>query len=72
MAQQRGPDTWTHGRAYESYIGRWSREIAPRFLDWLRMPAGLRWLDVGCGTGALSAAILEHAMPATVDGVDPA
>ena len=71
MAQQRGPDTWTHGRAYESYIGRWSREIAPRFLDWLRMPAGLRWLDVGCGTGALSAAILEHAMPATVDGVDP-
>jgi len=71
MAQQRGPDTWAHGRAYESYVGRWSREIAPRFLDWLRRPPGLRWLDVGCGTGALSAAILEHAMPATVDGVDP-
>lgn len=71
MAQQREPDTWAHGRAYESYVGRWSREIAPRFLEWLRQPPGLRWLDVGCGTGALSAAIIEQAMPATVDGVDP-
>jgi SAM-dependent methyltransferase len=71
MAQQREPDTWAHGRAYESYVGRWSREVAPRFLEWLRQPPGLRWLDVGCGTGALSAAIIEQAMPATVDGVDP-
>ena len=71
MPQQHVPDTWEHGRAYERYVGRWSREVAPRFLDWLRVPPGLRWLDVGCGTGALSAAILDTCTPASVDGVEP-
>lgn len=45
--------------------------MAPRFLDWLGVPPGQRWLDVGCGTGALSAAILATADPAEVVGVDP-
>jgi SAM-dependent methyltransferase len=45
--------------------------VAPRFLDWLGIPRGERWLDVGCGTGALSAAILAVADPAEVVGVDP-
>jgi SAM-dependent methyltransferase len=71
MPQQHVPDTWEHGRAYERYVGRWSREVAPRFLEWLRVPPGLRWLDVGCGTGALSAAILDSCAPASVDGVEP-
>ncbi|GAA4382270.1 class I SAM-dependent methyltransferase [Agromyces bauzanensis] len=65
------PDTWEQGRTYEQYVGRWSRAIAPRFLDWLRVPRGRRWLDVGCGTGVLSAAILERCGPASVDGVEP-
>jgi SAM-dependent methyltransferase len=34
-------------------------------------PPGLHWLDVGCGTGALSAAILERCAPAQVSGVEP-
>lgn len=71
MPQRHVPDTWEQGRAYERYVGRWSREIAPRFLEWLRQPPGLRWLDVGCGTGALSAAILDTCTPASVDGVEP-
>ena len=71
MAQGGVPDTWEQGRAYERYVGRWSRAVAPRFLDWLRMPLGLRWLDVGCGTGVLSSAILAHCAPASVDGVEP-
>jgi SAM-dependent methyltransferase len=56
---------------YERFIGRWSRLVAPEFLDWLDMPSKLRWLDVGCGTGALSSAILERSDPLTVDGCDP-
>src|SRR6186713_119123 len=64
-------DTWERGDPYEQYVGRWSRQIAPRFLSWLALPTGRRWLDVGCGTGALSAAILEHCAPATVTGVEP-
>ena len=64
-------DRWASGTAYEAYVGRWSRLVAPRFLDWLAVPIGRRWLDVGCGTGVLTAAILEGGAPASVVGVDP-
>jgi SAM-dependent methyltransferase len=64
-------DPWHHGAPYERFIGRWSRAVAPRFLAWLGMPAGLRWVDVGCGTGALSAAIAAQAAPGVLTGVDP-
>lgn len=63
-------DVWASGDAYEAYIGRWSRLTASRFVDWLAVPSGLRWLDVGCGTGALSASILERCDPLLVLGVD--
>jgi SAM-dependent methyltransferase len=53
-------------------VGRWSRRVASEFLRWLDRPAGGRWLDVGCGTGALSSTILATADPAEVVGVDPA
>lgn len=64
-------DAWQAGTSYDQYMGRWSRKVAPRFLDWLALPAGLDWLEVGCGTGALSAAILERCAPATLVSVDP-
>lgn len=64
-------DTWERGDPYERYVGRWSRRAAPLFLSWLGAPAGRKWLDVGCGTGALSAAILDHCSPASVIGVEP-
>jgi len=64
-------DTWERGNPYEQYIGRWSRKIAPLFLAWLDQPVGKRWLDIGCGTGALSAAILDHCTPSSVVGVEP-
>ena len=71
MNQKQVSDTWERGSPYEQYVGRWSRQIAPLFLTWLGIPAGRRWLDVGCGTGALSAAILDSCAPASVDGVEP-
>ena len=64
-------DNWQRGDPYEQYVGRWSRRVAPRFLSWLNVPAGRRWLDVGCGTGALSAAILDQCSPLSVAGVEP-
>jgi SAM-dependent methyltransferase len=64
-------DTFERGSPYEQYVGRWSRQVAPRFLLWLSIPAGRRWLDVGCGTGALCAAILDHCSPTSVAGVEP-
>ena len=71
MAEKHLSDTWERGDPYEQYMGRWSRQIAPRFLTWLSIPEGWRWLDVGCGTGALTAAILDHCTPAAVTGVEP-
>ncbi|GAA1667979.1 class I SAM-dependent methyltransferase [Kribbella yunnanensis] len=62
---------WSFGEIYESYVGRWSRVVAEEFVGWLDQPAGLRWLDVGCGTGALTSTILRTANPASVLGVDP-
>lgn len=64
-------DRWVAGAAYEKFMGRWSRHVARRFLDWLERPPGLRWLDVGCGTGALAEAIRRHARPRTLVACDP-
>jgi len=71
MAARQISDTWERGSPYERYVGRWSRQLAPEFLAWLGVPAGGRWVDVGCGTGALSAAILDRCSPASVTGVEP-
>jgi SAM-dependent methyltransferase len=64
-------DTWESGDEYEAYVGRWSRLVARDFLGWLERQSGSRWLDVGCGTGALTQAILELAAPSEVASVDP-
>jgi ubiquinone/menaquinone biosynthesis C-methylase UbiE len=64
-------DTWGRGSPYEQYIGRWSRTIAPLFVAWLDQPTDRRWLDVGCGTGALSAAVLRCCSPSRLIGVEP-
>jgi SAM-dependent methyltransferase len=62
---------WSSSDAYEQYMGRWSRRIAPRFLQWLSVPAASSWIDIGCGTGVLSAAILGGCDPAQVAAIDP-
>jgi len=64
-------DAWQAGDRYEAYMGRWSRQVAPRFLDWLGAEECLEWLDVGCGTGALSAAILAQCNPKNLISIDP-
>jgi len=62
---------WASGAIYEPYVGRWSRLVAREFIAWLDIPPGGSWLDVGCGTGALSASILEQAQPRETVGIDP-
>ncbi|MGY1603159.1 class I SAM-dependent methyltransferase [Geodermatophilus sp. SYSU D00815] len=65
------PGSWAGAQRYEAYVGRWSRPVARRFLEQLSAPPGRRWLDVGCGTGALTGEVLAAAAPASVVGVDP-
>jgi SAM-dependent methyltransferase len=71
MDRKHVSDTFEHGSPYEQYVGRWSRLVAPGFLSWLNIPARRRWLDVGCGTGALCAAIVDRCSPSWVAGVEP-
>jgi SAM-dependent methyltransferase len=63
-------EVWASGAAYEPYVGRWSRLVAAEFLPWLGVPAGGRWVDVGCGTAAVTGAVLRLGAPAEVVGVD--
>jgi SAM-dependent methyltransferase len=65
-------DHWSAGSTYEHFMGRWSRQLACEFVGWLHSPSGLEWLEVGCGTGALTTAICDHADPAAVVACDPA
>ncbi len=64
-------DSWSSGEGYAAYMGRWSRLVAEEFVEWLAVPHGSRWLDVGCGTGALTATIRGCGSPSDIVGVDP-
>jgi SAM-dependent methyltransferase len=63
-------DVWGVGSDYELYVGRWSRLVAQAFVEWLSFPAHQDWVDVGCGTGALSQTIIQKAKPRSVKCVD--
>jgi SAM-dependent methyltransferase len=59
------------GAGYERMMGKWSRLAGEVFLDWLKPPAGLRWIDVGCGNGAFTELLAERCAPAEIQGLDP-
>ncbi len=61
---------FTNSAAYDVAMGRWSRVAGGIFLDWLSVPDGLRWLDVGCGTGSFTELVLDGARPGTISAID--
>ena len=63
-------DAWKSGNPYEFFMGRWSTLVAHSFVDWLSPSPGCRWLDVGCGSGALSEAIIKHHQPESLTAID--
>jgi SAM-dependent methyltransferase len=63
-------DLFADGEAYERLMGRWSRAAGEIFLDWLDSPPNARWLDVGCGNGAFTEALIARCAPAEVIGID--
>lgn len=65
-------DRWEDANAYERFMGRWSRQLAFEFLEWLDPAPGEDWLEVGCGTGALTGAILDRAEPHVLVACDTA
>src|SRR5215207_8920126 len=71
MADPTRAHVWSNTDSYEAFMGRWSRPVAEAALAWLGHSPELAWLDVGCGTGALTRAILDEANPRAILGVDP-
>jgi SAM-dependent methyltransferase len=65
------PDIFLQGDAYERFMGRWSRRLARRLVDFAAVAAHDSVLDVGSGTGALTFAIAEAVPTANVVGIDP-
>jgi SAM-dependent methyltransferase len=63
-------DVWASADAYEGNVGRWSRRVASRLIDWLAVSPDSLWLDVGCGTGALSQTILQQTAPRGITSLD--
>ena len=72
LAQQRKTSSmFADADAYERYMGRWSRTLAPLLVNFSRLADGTRVLDVGCGTGALASAVLAGNPRCVVVGIDP-
>jgi SAM-dependent methyltransferase len=51
---------FSESEAYESFMGRWSRQLAAAFVVFAGARAGDDVLDVGSGTGALAAVVLAE------------
>lgn len=63
-------ELWGAAEAYEGYMGRWSRKVAPLFVGWLGAAPRGRWVDLGCGTGALAAEVCRACQPESLLGLD--
>src|SRR5215471_21486956 len=57
--------------SYERFMGRWSRLIAARLVDFTNLPDEGQVLDIGSGTGTLSSVIVQHKAGVRVVGIDP-
>lgn len=57
--------------AYDRFMGRYSRLLAPHLVDLAGVGAGQRALDVGCGPGALTGELVSRLGAASVAAVDP-
>ena len=65
------PIRFDNGSAYERGMGVWSRLAGEVFLDWLAPPQGMRWIDIGCGSGAFTELTMQRCAPAETHGIDP-
>ncbi|MDQ3978197.1 MAG: methyltransferase domain-containing protein, partial [Actinomycetota bacterium] len=57
--------------AYDRYIGRYSNQLARQLMSMVGIAGGQRVLDVGCGPGSLTTALVERLGPGSVSTVDP-
>jgi len=65
------PIRFEDGAAYERGMGAWSGLAGEIFLEWLAPATGLRWIDVGCGSGAFTELLVRGFAPSDMQGIDP-
>jgi cyclopropane fatty-acyl-phospholipid synthase-like methyltransferase len=66
-----GPGGYGNPAGYERFMGRWSAKLASSFLRFAQVEDGQHVLDLGCGTGVLSRAVIGSKAAGRVTGVDP-
>ena len=59
------------GDKYDRFMGRYSRELAPRMIEFAGVDSGMAVVDVGCGPGPLTARLVQLVGPANVAAADP-
>lgn len=59
------------GDAYDRFMGRYSRELAPAFADFAGVETRQRIVDVGCGSGVLAEELARRVGADHVAGADP-
>jgi SAM-dependent methyltransferase len=57
--------------AYDRFMGRYSRELAPRLIEFAQIETRMSVLDVGCGPGPLAERLAERVGPHLVSAADP-
>lgn len=62
---------FSEAQAYEHFMGRWSRRLAPLLVRFAGVRDGETVLDIGSGTGALTAAVAALAPSSRIVGIDP-
>lgn len=63
--------SYTNPAGYDRFMGRWSARLTTSFLRFAELRDGYHVLDVGCGTGSLSRAVVSIGPATRVTGVDP-
>jgi SAM-dependent methyltransferase len=61
---------FSEAEAYERFMGRWSRQLAPALVEYSEVSDGEAVLDVGSGTGVLAFAVRDATTTTRVLGID--
>jgi SAM-dependent methyltransferase len=59
------------GDKYDRFMGRYSRELSPRLIEFGRVEPGMAVVDVGCGPGPLTERLVERVGAGSVAAADP-